>query len=513
MSPDGKGEDGSSAPTAAQSSAFQHITSCASRFCDGNVQTPAESFREILGGKHDYSGSQTTVEDYDSIRVSLPDGQVRPVSILSILRSGTSEFLSLEHILADDDVVQRRRDEALLIGSSVSRYTDVVLRDNKKEYVKFLRRLYDCGLLGFSKNTKSRISPFFVGKKKNRLRLVLDCREMNMLFRRPPRPDLGTGDCFAAVEPGPHKQLYMGQADIENCFYQCGVPADWSEYMAFDDVDVLEILGWGATKDVHGNPLPTDGVVAPVLLALPMGWSWSFWIVQKLREQLIAEDGFDASRCVVCSWPCPSLDNACVAAPYCDNLTVIGGNEDEVNQHLKNLIRIFENKGFKLHDIEFASLRSQALGKIFDGGQLRVMPRLERVQLLQAAFRHVAGGAYVSGEQIEVLIGHYISEALIFRPALAVLRALYSFVTDSYHFKQPLWMSCRREALIVVGILPLFIAPLGQPWCERVVVTDASPTGWGICQAVLPPEQVREIGKWNERWRFKRLDPSEWAPP
>ncbi len=53
---------------------------------------------------------------------------------------------------------------------------------------------------------------------------------------------------------------------------------------------------------------------------------------------------------------------------------------------------------------------------------------------------------------------------------------------------------------------------LGRPFSRRVVATDASPSGWGICAAELPPEKAAELGRWCERWRFRRLGPDEWAP-
>jgi hypothetical protein len=134
------------------------------------------------------------------------------------------------------------------------------------------------------------------------------------------------------------------------------------------------------------------------------------------------------------------------------------------------------------------------------------------VQKLQAAFRYIASGVSVSGEQVEVLVGHFVSECLICRPSLSIVRALYSFITDSYYKRQPLWTSCKREALMIVGVLPMLEAPLGQPWSQVATATDASPYGWGIVTRVLSPNIISDLGKWKENWRYKRLDPSEWAP-
>ncbi|CAL1160112.1 unnamed protein product, partial [Cladocopium goreaui] len=36
--------------------------------------------------------------------------------------------------------------------------------------------------------------------------------------------------------------------------------------------------------------------------------------------------------------------------------------------------------------------------------------------------------------------------------------------------------------------------------------------GYGICERQLGCEAVGQLGRWNERWRFRRLPPEEWAP-
>ena len=63
-----------------------------------------------------------------------------------------------------------------------------------------------------------------------------------------------------------------------------------------------------------------------------------------------------------------------------------------------------------------------------------------------------------------------------------------------------------------MGLLPLLYGDLRRPWSEKVFCSDASPEGFGVCQTELPLEQVQSIGRWQETWRFRHLDPSEWRP-
>eukprot|EP00972_Heterocapsa_arctica_P019184 2830617-Heterocapsa_arctica.AAC.1 len=62
------------------------------------------------------------------------------------------------------------------------------------------------------------------------------------------------------------------------------------------------------------------------------------------------------------------------------------------------------------------------------------------------------------------------------------------------------------------SITMILSAELTRPWSSTVSATDASLSGMGVCQAAAPLNDVRAAGVWQEKWRYRRLDPSEWAP-
>ena len=70
----------------------------------------------------------------------------------------------------------------------------------------------------------------------------------------------------------------------------------------------------------------------------------------------------------------------------------------------------------------------------------------------------------------------------------------------------------RYELRTAAGILPLLQTNLRRPWSPEIVCTDASPSGWGVCRAPIKASRAAEMGSWNDRWRYRRLDPDEWAP-
>lgn len=175
-------------PNPAQQSCLTHIASWFKdweepQFCG------REAARLLLGNHLDYVGDGTSVEDYDPSRVSLPDCQLSPVPVADILHSDTAHSLELQGILADDDVIKHK-----LLNVPDKPYHDTALSKSKSLRLEFFKHLFACGILGFTRNAKEFVSPFFVKKKKNRQRLVWDCRRSNAHFARPPKPDMGAAE-------------------------------------------------------------------------------------------------------------------------------------------------------------------------------------------------------------------------------------------------------------------------------------------------------------------------------
>ena len=122
--------------------------------------SPREAAKELLGATPSdgyHAESLTTVEPYDPSKVSLPDGQVSPVNLLSILSETLQKALTLENMLVDDDVAEWRRENL----EKVTPYKDRVLASSPEAYSSFVERLYRCGLVGFSRKSRGRIILFF----------------------------------------------------------------------------------------------------------------------------------------------------------------------------------------------------------------------------------------------------------------------------------------------------------------------------------------------------------------
>ena len=492
------------------------------------VPSPTGAAQEVLGSCYDYMGSSCTVEPYNAETVSLPSALIPAVEVCSLLSDETRAALTLDRMLADADVVAWRREAGAVVP-----YLDATFKASPGRFMQFVTRLFDIGIMGVTDNCRQRVTPFFVGKKGGKQRMVLDCRTVNELFRSPPTPDLGSAECFSRVgtaersaqapPPEPTERLgageeykprpvYFADADIKNCFYQCGMPPSWSDFFVLIEIPRDFLRARGITKLISGADLPATGPLYAALLVLPMGWSWSFYIVQNLHEKLIGEVGFPASRCQASKWPTPDLVEGPVAQPYCDNLQVLGYSKPEVDEALVKIMDHFRAKGFELHEEEFGRTKAEPLGCLIDGERHLCGPKPVRAWRLRQTFMWLSRGPVVTGRQVEKIIGHYIADGMHRRESLSVLRALYDFIRACYWVPTRLWESCRTEAYIAGSILPLCYNDFSKGWTEKVTAVDSSLWGWGACTTTLPATTVASLGAWTETWRYRRLPPEEWAP-
>ena len=91
---------------------------------------------------------------------------------------------------------------------------------NPVVYRDFLRRLRDSNLIDFSDGPcREIVAVFFVAKKLNRLRMIIDARRSNCHFADPHYVQLATGDSLGRLEFEPGSQLTICAADLKGRFF------------------------------------------------------------------------------------------------------------------------------------------------------------------------------------------------------------------------------------------------------------------------------------------------------
>lgn len=85
---------------------------------------------------------------------------------------------------------------------------------------------------------------------------------------------------------------------------------------------------------------------------------------------------------------------------------------------------------------------------------------------------------------------------------LSIFGETYTFIRQHYHSPHRIWKSVRRELQIFISITPLIWRNLAAPWDSEVVAVDASTWGLGATSCDFSPSEVKDLGRFSERWRF-----------
>ena len=394
-------------------------------------------------------------------------------------------------------------------------YSDPSLHDRSK-YLEFLRLLFDRGILSFSRHCRGRVGAFTVSKKdkivdgvvKKRQRLVLDCRQTNLLFKPSPHTELGSLASLAELTLQPSQQLYVSGADIQDCFYAVHIPETMMRYFCLEfDISSEEVrtVTGGSISDVGGP-------ISPCINVLPMGFSWSFFFVQHIHQSAVLRSlSISEQDLFLDGRPPPHISSSGIySMPYCDNIHSISSDKSSCNEGKQRIVSELAGQGFTIHEEEDASTLFNTLGGVVDGDSGRVGMTSRRAWDLIYAFEYVAEHV-VSREVVQKLLGHAMFFSTINRGGMSVFRRLYDFVE---HCKVPRRLTSqeRQECLVFAGLIPLLFADLRKQWSNTLFCTDASPDGYGVCCREVERSTAESLGRWNERWRFKRLGPEEWAP-
>ena len=133
---------------------------------------------------------------------------------------------------------------------------------------------------------------------------------------------LGSGCSWADVMLSTDSELFVGQSDIKDYFYACGIQSELSEFFVIVDISGAELREWdhsGEWKSFYDLESVSFG-----FSVLPMGFSWAFYFAQQAHLDLLKNfAGSPHESLVVDGAPGPVLrdDDYCVL-PYCDNLAV-----------------------------------------------------------------------------------------------------------------------------------------------------------------------------------------------
>ncbi|CAK0901058.1 unnamed protein product, partial [Prorocentrum cordatum] len=422
---------------------------------DAKLQGPQAALRELLRGRSPYDGrgGPTTVASYSAGLVSMP--------------TDVSDCPRLEDLLPVEALafLQERQERMLRetpLPTDVEPYFDSVLKFNHKEYRGLVRRPLSAGILGWTLTPKERIGMFFVWEDgRRRLRLIVDARRANAHFRDPPGVELLSSEGLARIEVQmpdagfssyedlraalQGQQVYIGMADVKDCFHRMRIDSALSQYFCLPPVKA----GAFGVTEVEGT--------------------------KEVRHYV-----------------------------YVDNLGVFSLFSELVSGVMNQLTGEFTELNLLLHKDELVPGMAVALGTEIDGSRLRTRVTSDRFWRCRQAVRGLLARRRVKGWAVEAVLGHLTFCGLCSRGTLSAFNSVYGFVRAHYDEAAVLWAEARRELAAFSSLMYFLESDWWLPWNPMAQQSDASLHGYGLARAFWPQELVESVGRVPERARFRR---------
>ena len=320
-------------------------------------------------------------------------------------------------------------------------------------------------------------------------------------------------DSWSRIELGVEDELFVAQEDVRDFFYRLGIDEELGRYFCLPPVSVDELFIAAAAEGVSLEGVePGDREIWPHLAVLPMGFSWAFHLAHVAHEHLagsvLGETPLVRDR--EPSIPLAQVSPQCLI--YADNSNHLGTKHGPVESNRKLLSETLNAVGLLTHEVVPATKLAESLGVRINGLQKRVRATPSRDWTLHRALTAIVDGEKVTGKELEVVIGHCTVRALLYRGLLSILNNVYSFIRRHYQQRLPVWSSVMQELRQFRDLSVIGFAQLDLPWASGGWCTDACLTGCAVMAGNLKVEELAEVGRVDERWRYRRLDGGAVAP-
>ena len=200
-----------------------------------------------------------TVRGYDSAKLTVLRPGHTVVDVLPLLDADTRRILmdpDGEIMIAAEDL-----DEDAV--AEIHTYVDPAFQD-RGVFIRFVQMLTAVHMLVFRLTRRSTIGVFFVLKKLDQIRMVLDCRVTNALCRTPPHTALSTPSALSRVQIFEQVLCESGECP--------GSETDKDPYeglvVALDLVDSFYQLGYTLFSDMFALPYPVRAGEVNITTAL-----------------------------------------------------------------------------------------------------------------------------------------------------------------------------------------------------------------------------------------------------
>lgn len=485
----------------AQHSSVRRILSMVKSMGKPPSDMTSQGALDELRAKLGYDGQPSALAQLQEDLVSLPVAASQPAPLEKILRDGASFPCSL----LNSKVLPQEAVDGLKAQSSLKKpYFDPLLKHNRRAYSSFIRKLFDSGVIEFSKTCREQCGLFCVWKKSGKQRLVVDARLTNLWFSSPEPVRLATGTSFGAIEVDDHGPIELAGVDISDAFYNIELPESLRDLFGLLPLEAREI-GRGRLGQLE---VGDHEKVYPVFRAVPMGWTHALWLCQYLHEAVVNDIvGLGSSNRFVDGSIPPNLAPL-IHTEYVDNFVALSQCHGSAKSAAEAVSAELQRRGLPVHEVEAGS-GGETLGWKFSEDKSEVVVTPKRLWRLRLASQELLKRGHCSGRLLEIILGHFTFVGLLCREFLSCFQACYAFCRKHYHDEVVMWPQVRRELFWASSLLPLVRRDLATPWSARVYATDASFWGRGVAAVDKPVEEVKKVGQVNDRWKFNKSEEDE----
>ena len=474
---------------------------------DVEAQSPEEALKGLCGGKPAYDGIPSNLASYSEEKLKILKSKVQPRHIRDFLPVEAKKLL--QH--ADKHIVKDKAE----VETGFSPYWDPVLRNNPKERLRFILKLFESGLLTLRPKATATVGVFFVKKKTpDFFRMVIDCRGSNQLHQPPPVTRLASSRCYSdlMVEQQEDRPPAWGrECDVNDCFYRFAVP-ELSHFFAINHP--LTAQQWkdlGICSERVFDPdagcnvkTHSEQLLYPCFQAVPMGWSWALFLCNEAVVSIASKhagwcDGLIREKRVV-----PQLDeHRTLLGVYVDNITVLGRSEDDVNERCKSLDHAFAEAGIPITWSQSQAVTAlESVGCWLDFNKGVIMNKPSRVWRFAKATQALLRRRKLKGHTLQIWTGHYTALCGLTPWGLAALQHVYRFIETAGEKRLHVWPSVRKELKIAGSLVWMTWRQLTATPMKVVEAGDSSSSGFAMTACYPEVSLTREAMRTHERWRF-----------
>jgi len=469
--------DLSGKPNSAQHQAMQHCAKLGEEVCRRGLARLVET--AVMSDLETYKRGVGDNLWLDPGRVSLPLDEV----------AGSVDML---------DLLPTRERGRYEDGMEILKTDQMEIRDKKPfkgvkqgRYEELIETLEKNGLVELRERRPKVINGIFGVAKQEKQRLIIDARNANSYFVEPEDPGLPNPSHLSSLVVEGAGPVYLAKTDMDNFYHRLRLPNWLTEYFGLPSVQRQ-----GRER-------------YPVVLTVPMGWSHSVVVAQRIHENILWECGLDKNQQI--QNPNRVVGDLRFGA-YIDDYFSIGTNKQLAEKYLTRVVEKCGARGVPAKPskiVEPTTSRESMIG-IESSGDGVLRPEILKMKSLLEFTTFFVKLRKWKKKDLQVLLGRWAWAILLKRCLFCVFGQVYKASENDTELITPT-RAMRNELRLICRLQGFIRADLRKPFGSIIVCTDASMIGGGVVYRTVSPEVCKQISHMSEEEYHTWISKQEWT--